>query len=374
LKLFAGKEHFMRWANLSRRRFLQLTGSASIAAAFAPISTSAEEGDTEVKPTKAQADWMKLGYGLFIHFGPNTIQGVSWGGGKFPAQKVVFEKLDVAQWAHVAAEAGMKYAVLTSKHVDGFCLWPSKHTEYSVKNSPMQKDIARLFVDEFKKAGIKTGFYYCLLDKNFGQFENDQVYNEYVRNQITELLTDYGDVLELWFDGAWVKDHPTKDWPWDPNWEKYPNSGLKHGERWQWNELYGLVHKLQPNCLVMNNSSSDRPGGVKYLPVDVRTAERFDFVWKGRICEPITEPVFIRPDGQKVYLPLEYCDTLPPGWFWKKGDDAKQPPVATICDWYQRARKTQANLLLNAGPDATGVIPDYNHRNLSEAAKLLNTV
>ncbi|MGA2171732.1 MAG: hypothetical protein ABSG82_01790, partial [Sedimentisphaerales bacterium] len=132
--------------------------------------------------------------------------------------------------------------------------------------------------------------------------------------------------------------------------------------------------KLQPDCLVLNNSSSDSPGRVKYLPVDVRTAERFDFVWKGKICEPITDPVFTGADGRKVYLPLEYCDSLPPGWFWKKGDDTKQPSVGTICDWYQRARKTQANLLLNAGPDATGVIPDYNRQYLSAAAKRLNLV
>jgi alpha-L-fucosidase len=359
---------------LSRRGVLRLIGSASIAAAFDPISVLSEENAVDVKPTKAQASWMKLGYGLFIHFGPGTIRGVSYGDGRFPAQKVVFEELNVAQWAGVAAEAGMKYAVLTSKHVDGFCLWPSKHTEYSVKNSPMKKDIVRLFVDEFKKAGLKTGLYYCLIDRNFKQFKNDDVYNEYVRNQITELLTDYGDVLELWFDGAWVKDHPTGDWPWDPNWEKYPNSGLKHGERWQWNDLYELVHKLQPDCLVLNNSSSDKPGAVKYHPVDVRTAERFDFISRGKICEPIIDPVFTKADGQKVYLPLEYCDTLTPDWFWKKGNDHSHPSVATICDWYNRARRTQSNLLLNAGPDATGVIPDYNRRYLSEAAKMLNLI
>jgi alpha-L-fucosidase len=363
----------MRWKYLSRRDFLRLTGSAAVAATLANHVT-AEEIDIEVKLTKAQADWMKLGYGMFIHFGPGTIRGQSYGDGSFPAEKVVFEMLDVAQWAGTAAEAGMKYAMLTSKHVDGFCLWPSRHTEYSMKNSPMKKDIVRLFVDEFKKAGIKTGFYYCFIDNNFRQFKNDPVYNEYVRNQVTELLTDYGDVLELWFDGAWVKDHPTGDWPWDPNWEKNPDFKHKLGERWEWNKLYSLVHKLQPDCLVVNNSSSDKPGAVKYLPIDIRTAERFDFVWKGKRCEPITDPVFTTPDGRKVYLPLEYCDSLAADWFWKKSDEKKQPSVEKICGWYRRARKTHANLLLNTGPDATGVIPDYNRHNLSEAAKRLNLI
>jgi len=360
----------MSQQDLSRRFFLKAAGSAA-AVAFAANSVFAEERDKEPAPTAAQQEWMKLGYGMFIHFGPNTIEGVGWGDGKFPAEKIVFDKLDVSQWAGTAAQAGMKYAVLTSKHVDGFCLWPSKHTEYSVKNSPMKKDISRLFVDEFKKAGLKTGFYYCLLDRNFAQFENDDVYNEYVRNQITEILTSYGDIVQLWFDGAWVKDHPTGDWAYDPAWEKDMNSGLKHGERWQWNELYNLIHKLQPSCLVLNNSSSDRPGWVKYHPIDARTAEHFDFVYKGKICEPITTCIFQKPDGQKVYLPLEYCDTLTQGWFWKKGDYLVHPSVETICGWYKRARQTNANLLLNVGPDANGLIPEYNRHYLTRAAKEL---
>lgn len=353
---------------ISRRQFLKTTTAAVTSlAATAPLI--AETPDP--KPTKAQADWMKLGYGMFIHFGPNTIEGVGWGDGGFPPEKIVFEKLDIAQWADIAAEAGMKYAVLTTKHVDGFCLWPGKHTEYSVKHSPMKKDLVRLFVNEFRKAGLKTGFYYCLLDRNFSAFENDEVYNEYVRNQITELLTDYGDIVELWFDGAWVKDHPTGDWPWDPAWEKNANSGLKHGERWQWRQLYNLIRKLQPNCLVLNNSSSDRPGWVKYFPIDARTAEHFDFIYRGKLCEPITNPVFTKPDGTKVFLPLQYEETITPGWFYKDADYMMHPSVETICDWYKRARSTEANLLLNVGPDAEGLIPDYNRHYLTIAAKKL---
>jgi len=323
------------------------------------------------EPTKAQAEWMQLGYGMFIHFGPNTIEGVGWGEGKFPPEKLVFDKLDVRHWAETAAKAGMKYAVLTSKHVDGFCLWPSKCTEYSVKNSPMKKDIAALYAEAFRKAGLKVGFYYCLLDRNFVQFQDDAVYNEYVRNQITELLTGYGDIVELWFDGAWVKDHPTGDWPWQEEWEKDPGSGVRHGERWEWKELYELIHKLQPECLVLNNSSSDRPGWVKYHPIDARTVEHFDFIYKGRACKPVTDTVWQRPDGSRVFLPVEYCETLTEGWFWKKSDYLRHPSAATICDWYRRARATNGNLLLNVGPDASGLIPEYNRQYLADAARKL---
>ncbi len=358
----------MQADNFSRRNFLKFSAAAT-AAAFTP---GAAAGDSaEPKPTIAQREWMKLGYGMFIHFGPNTIEGVGWGDGKFPPEKLVFPKLDVAQWAETAARAGMKYAVLTAKHVDGLCLWPSKFTEYSVKNSPAKKDIAALFVEEFRKAGLKTGFYYCLLDRNFPHFDNDELYNEYVRNQITELLTGYGPVIELWFDGAWVKDHPTGDWPFDPAWEKDPHSGLLHGQRWHWDKLYELIHRLQADCLVFNNSSSDRPGQIKYHPVDARTAEHFDFIYKGEICQPRIDPVFTKPDGREVFLPLQFEETITPGWFYKPDDYLMHPSVATICDWYQRARSANASLLLNVGPDNLGLIPDYNRHYLAAAAKRL---
>lgn len=347
-----------------RRRFLGAAGAAATLALARGAAASP-------LPTAAQEEWSRLGYGMFLHFGPNTIEGVGWGEGRFPAEKVVFDRLDVAQWAGVAAEAGMKYAVLTTKHVDGFCLWPSAHTAYSVKASPLRQDIVGLFVDAFRRAGLRVGFYYCLLDRSFARFGEDAVYNEYVRAQVRELLTGYGDVLQMWFDGAWVKDHPGGDWSWDPAWEKDPASGLRHGERWEWARLYALIHELQPGCLVMNNSSSDRPGWVKYHPVDARTAEHFDFVYRGRVCDPVTQTAWTRPDGTRVHLPLEYCETLSAGWFWKPADYLVHPSVAAICDWHRRARSTGSNLLLNVGPDASGLVPGYNRLFLVEAARQL---
>src|SRR5690349_15141304 len=129
--------------------------------------------DGAPSPTPAQRAWMALGYGMFIHFGPNTLTGSGWGDGKFPAGDFSFSKLDIKQWAGVAAEAGMRYAVLTSKHHDGFCLWPSRHTEYCVKNSPQRIDVVTAFVEEFRKAGLKPGLYYSLWDRNFPRYEDD---------------------------------------------------------------------------------------------------------------------------------------------------------------------------------------------------------
>jgi len=194
---------------------------------------------------------MELGYGLFIHFGSNTFAGTAWGDGRFPAAGFAPTNLDPAQWADMAAEAGMRYAVLTAKH----------------------------------------------------------------------------------------------------------HAGLTHGERWEWQALYDHIHRLQPDCLVIKNSSSDWPGDVRYGPVDGRT--RLD-------------PVFTGADGQLVYLPLEFCTTITPGWFWNAGQGYSHPSAAAISDWHETARAAQANFLLNIGPDDTGRLPEYHRPFLRQAAGLIS--
>src|SRR5438477_2873833 len=130
---------------------------------------------------------MRLAYGMFIHYGPWTFSGT--GDGKFPAGQLHSPALDMKQWARLAAESGMRYAVLTAKHVDGFCLWPSAHTRYSVASSPMRaRDLVREFFDAFRAEGLAVGLYYALLDRHCEFFEDDARYNAYVRDQVAELL------------------------------------------------------------------------------------------------------------------------------------------------------------------------------------------
>ena len=313
-------------------------------------------------PTEAQAEWLRLGYGLFVHFGPWTWSGT--GDGTFPAARVHAPALDLRAWAQLAVDAGMRYAVLTAKHVDGFCLWPSRRTAYSVAATPERRDLVGEFVEAFRAAGLKVGLYYALLDRNATMYDDDARYNAYVRDQIEELLTGYGEILELWFDGAWDKDHPTRDWPHDPSWP------AATGARWEWTRLYEHIHRLQPRCLVVQNSSSDRPGVPNYLPVDVRTAEQLDFVWRERLCDPRLDPVFPTEKGP-LYLPLEYCTTLTPGWFWQANACYSHAPAEAIAGWRQRAARQGANLLLNVGPDTSGRMPDYHRAFLVEAERLV---
>lgn len=339
----------------------------------APINAYGYEGkhmnNHSIQPSEAQRNWMSLGYGLFIHFGPNTLAGTSWGDGRFPVEEFAPSHLNPSQWAETAAEAGMRYAVLTAKHHDGFCLWPSQYTEYCVKNSPGQPDVVGSYVEAFRKAGLKVGLYYSLWDRNYPAYEDDAAYAAYMRDQMTELLTQYGEILELWFDGGWDKDHPTRNWAFDPAWEQDPQSGLRHGERWGWKSLYEHIHSLQPNCLVTKNSSSDWPGEVRYHPVDIRTSEHFHFIWQEKVRPPHLDPVFINDAGQEVYLPLEFCTTITPGWFWNENQGYSHPSAAAIFDWYCTARAAQANFLLNIGPNKTGLIPDVHRSFLKQAAQ-----
>jgi alpha-L-fucosidase len=321
------------------------------------------------QPTPAQKAWLELGYGMFLHFGPNTFAGKSWGDGRFPASGFAPTHLDPDQWAGMAAEAGMKYAVLTSKHHDGFCLWPTQHSQYCTRSSPGAPDVVAAYADAFRRAGLKVGLYYSLWDLNYPQYDDDAAYAAYMRAQMTELLTNYGEIVELWFDGGWDKDHPTRTWEFREEWENEPQSGLSHGERWEWQELYEHIHSLQPDCLVIKNSSSDAPGQVRYHPVDARTSEHFHFVWREQICEPRLDPVFTGVSGQPVYLPLEFCTTITPGWFWNEGQGYSHPPAEAIAGWYRQARQAGANFLLNIGPNREGRLPEYHRPFLRQAAR-----
>ena len=144
---------------IHRRRFLEITSLGSVVGGILAPNLSVADTDNQsinVKPTKAQEAWMKLKYGMFLHFGPNTRSKVGWGDGKFPPEKFVFDNLDTDQWAQTAADAGMKYAVLTTKHHEGFCLFDSKFTDYKATNTLAKRDLVKEYVDAFRAEGQRT--------------------------------------------------------------------------------------------------------------------------------------------------------------------------------------------------------------------------
>lgn len=201
------------------------------------------------KPNKTQQLLIERGYGMFVHFGVNTFSNLEWSDGKTPASLYNPTALDCDQWVRIAREAGFRYVLLITKHHDGFCLWDSKYTEYDVASSPVKTDVVAEVAKACRKYGLEFGIYYSLWDRHQPSYKNPEktLYVDYMVNQLTELLTNYGDVCELWFDGGW--DRKVAEWDLD--------------------RLYKHVKKLQPTCAVgVNHTIVLEPGSRKFALPD----------------------------------------------------------------------------------------------------------
>jgi alpha-L-fucosidase len=336
--------------NVAARRIMKRHALIVLALAMlaaVPVLAFAAEPRPEpaAKRTKVIADWEALKYGMFIHFGMSTFTGDEFGG--TPAKSTVYNPthLDVDQWIRTAKDAGMKYAVLTTKHCYGHALWPTKASDYSIATSPVKTDVVKRFVDACRKYDVKPGFYYLLGWDTMQQRKmSPLVYEAFCRKQVTELLTNYGPITEIWFDI-----------PWDMG----PETDRVLAD------LYALVKKLQPNCLVLLNQGFfdgskviTRERTYRGQPVEPKTVA----LWPKDISDgeitppPPTGHVPKMTFGGKIYyLPTETCDTAARHWFHVEGDALNT--LSTLYQLYKSTVGRNANLLLDAGPDKTGRIP-----------------
>jgi alpha-L-fucosidase len=353
---------------MKRRIFLKNATLACAANSLMPLELTAtkfpikEEGIL-VKPSKAQREWMDMKFGMFVHFGINTFYDKEWSDGTLDPAGYNPSSIDTDQWCRVAKAAGMKYIVITTKHHDGFALWPSKYTDYSVTASPVKTDVLDKIADSAQKYGLKLGFYFSLWDRHDPAYKNDWfAFIEKMKGQIRELLTNYGQVTELWLDGFWKKQKHgwTKR---KTNIEGEAGFQKKHLQRdlgfiqawrsegaycWQIDAIYQLVKELQPSCLLMNNSTTAYPG-VPLHPVDIRSGEKYT---KAKKDKKVWEWL-----GTKKYFPLQIETTMstkgnekfPSGnWFWHASDQSVVS-LETIKNYRNVAQSMEANLLLNVG-------------------------
>ena len=373
--------------SVNRRNFVKSSLRAGLGAySLAALPGQVEAGkfrnaivqDPEVRPSQLQEAWMDLKFGMFIHFGINTYYDTEWSDGSLDPSRFNPTKLDTDQWCRIAKAAGMKYIVLITKHHDGFCLWPTKYTKYSVASTPYKGDLVAEVVNSAEKYGLKVGLYYSLWDRHEKSHDNDVwQYVDFMKGQFEELLTNYGPVVEMWFDGFWKKqqhgwskkisddvgENITKDLSANRD-QKFIEAWRMEGAyRWQMDHLYQYIKSLQPGCLVMNNSTTAYPG-VPLHPVDIRSGEKYTEVTEDqKVWEWL---------GKKVYLPIQIETTMsikgneqfPSGnWFWHEWDKSVLSKEK-ILQYLDIADKMDANLLLNVGPSDQGQLREVDEMTL----------
>ena len=296
-------------------------------------------------PSERQLAWHALEYYGFIHFTVNTFTDREWGYGD--EEPTVFNPTDpdVRQWARVAREAGMKGLILTAKHHDGFCLWPSKHTEHSIKKSPYRNgegDIVRELADACREEGILFGVYLSPWDRNHPEYARP-AYVEYYQNQLRELLTEYGPLFEIWFDGANGGD----------GW--YGGAREKRTippDYYQWDKVYALVRELQPDAVMFNGPDIRWVGNESGFAGDP-CWHTFDPDRPG--AGDLETLQHGHSDGSK-WWPAEVDVSIRPGWFYHEKEDPAVKSPARLMKIYYESVGRGASLLLNIPPDRRGRI------------------
>ena len=306
--------------------------------------------DIEANKKALQEDFLKLRFGLFLHFNMATYVNREWANGYEDPELFQPDRLNCRQWAEVASAAGMKYAVLTAKHTGGWCLWDSDHTKHDISSFINYKngkgDIVREFVDAFRARGLKIGFYYCFP----GDFSNPRHgskipegspdlhglppeaigdYIGFIKKQLTELLTDYGPIDLLWID-------------------QYRNKYT----RARWQEILAHIKSIQRNCPVIGNNAHNLKESDIYS------------------CEFPWDPKGMPPEGNTI--PAEVCDKISRTWFWNTTDGPEyMKDVGEIVKMLRLCNERNANYLLNVPPDRNGLISGIHLERMQEIAVLL---
>lgn len=320
------------------------------------------EAALSVRPSERQMAWQELEYYGFIHFGPNTFTGMEWGDGTTDPALFNPLALDANQWVKVFKNAGMKGLILTAKHHDGFCMWPTATTGYSVKKSPWRNgngDLVKEVADACRAAGIKFGVYLSPWDRNHPSYGDSPAYNEVFRQQLTELLTNYGDVFEVWFDGA--------------NGEG-PNGKV---QQYDFESYYALIRKLQPNAVIAimgpdvrwvgNEAGKGRDPEWSVLPVEVASRRKIAsdsqqnvqqdmFVPKDARGNDLGSREKLKGTSGVIWYPSEVDTSIRPGWFYHSDQDDKVKTPQHLEDIYYSSIGMNSTLLLNIPPDRRGLI------------------
>jgi len=309
-------------------------------------------------PSENQMRWQEMEYYAFLHFSTNTFTGEEWGFGTDSDAKLFNPtELDCRQWARVCKEAGMKGIILTAKHHSGFCLWPSKYTEYSVKNCPWRNgkgDIVRELANACKEYGLKLGIYLSPWDRNNPEYGKPE-YITYFRNQLKELLTQYGDIFEIWFDGA----NGGNGWYGGAN----ETRTIDRTTYYDWKNTYKLIRELQPKIVIWNDGG-DR-GDLRWVGTEGGAVGETNWSLLYATGDVPYEMLHYGVEDGNVWCPGEVNTSIRPGWFYHESEDNQVKSLPQLLDYYYNAAGRNGAMLLNFPIDRRGLI----HENDAKAAK-----
>ena len=329
------------------KRFLLL-------ACLLPVLANAQSYTPTAQNLVTRQQFQDNKFGMFIHWGASSVLGdgewvMEVKGIPFSSyQKLgkIFnpQDFDAAKWVSIAKQAGMKYIVFITRHHDGFSNWDTKFSDWKITNTPYKKDALKMLAAECKKQGLQLGLYYSTLDwsrddypyetgrtgKKAGRTakSNYASYLQFMKNQLTELLTQYGPISCIWFDGHWDQTNPEG------------SADRKSRIDWKYDEIYGLIHKLQPQCMIGNNHHLD--------PIPGEDFQMFEQDLPGQNHSGLSYQ-------QASTLPLESCITMNGSWGFNI-NDRKYKTVKQVIHTLAGAAGRNSNLLLNVGPMPNGEI------------------
>lgn len=290
-------------------------------------------------PTENQLKWQEMEYYAFVHFSLNTYTNQAWGYGNENINLFNPKNLDCRQWVRICKEAGMKGIIITAKHHCGFCLWPSKYTDYSVKNAPWKNgkgDVVRELADACREYGLKLGIYLSPWDRHSADY-GKPAYITYFRNQLKELLTNYGDIFEIWFDGA------------------NGGSGYYGGANetrkidrktyYDWKNTYKLVRKLQPHIVIWNDGG-DR-ADLRWVGTEAGSVGATNWSLLNDTGEVSWNMLHYGLENGNAWVPAEVNTSIRPEWFYHPSEDSKVKTVPQLMNIYYNSIDHNATLLLN---------------------------
>ncbi|HEX9691455.1 MAG TPA: alpha-L-fucosidase [Gemmatimonadales bacterium] len=349
-----------RRVTIPRRGFL----SAASAALVAPRWWRGPEGPRgRPVPSPAQLAWQQDELALFLHFGVNTFTDREWGDGTENPSVFAPEALDARQWARAARAAGFRAMILTAKHHDGFCLWPTGTTNHSVVMSPWRSgkgDVMREFVDACRAEGLKAGVYLSPWDRHEPSYGDSPRYNDLYCEQLTELLTRYGPLNEVWFDGA--------------------NGEGPNGRRqvYDWTRIWGLVRTLQPNAVMFSDAGPD----VRWIGNEVGVAGETNWStvnpaavpYPGATGDGVMDMLQHGDPGGTVWRPGETDVSIRPGWFYHPAEDDRVKSADRLVDLYFTSVGRNSKLLLNVPPTRAGLLHATDVARLAGMRRRLDTL